>query len=614
MKKIVSFLLATTMLISCIGFTAFADETTTSTQTDSSEEIIDDLDDIIDETDGMTAVPNLSEEPVKIVEETQAPTETAIPTAIPTSMQQEDEDDFQTESTKTIALNTDVSGSLPTWDDIYYYKFTLSKPGKVTVNFKHDLISSTDCFWQLRLFEEDLVTQVGNGGWTWEVQGNIIDNSFPSVGLKAGTYYVSVYHHDSFYEQQRRHSDANYTIRVDYTQSAVWEKERNDGLESATVVKLNTKYYGTIHEYDDCDWYKFTLDSDGKVQIHFSHELVSSVDPYWKLFLFQWDGVSGAIDGTGGNMWYFVGNVLDDSTPAIGLKAGTYYILMTRYIPWRRDEKERDNRHSPAIYNFSVDYTKSSIWENESNGSLDSARKISTNQPYYGSICHYDDVDWYKVTIPDGNETLIVFNHPDIRSSDAYWIVSMFNEDGVTQVGSWEVLGNQNRDIDVQLSGTYYIKITRNISWYERENRYNTSTYNFQVKNVPCVPTSIRAQALSLSSIKISWKEVSGATGYQVWRSESANGTYSCIATLSGTSKTNSSLTAGKTYYYKVRAYKDQNGKRLYSGYTSVVYATPNLAAPTNVTAKAASPTTVNIGWTPASGTQYRIRLLFLNT
>lgn len=52
----------------------------------------------------------------------------------------------------------------------------------------------------------------------------------------------------------------------------------------------------------------------------------------------------------------------------------------------------------------------------------------------------------------------------------------------------------------------------------------------------------------------LTWKAVSGAEKYEVYRSTSQNGTYTRLWTGTGTKLTNSSAELGVTYYYKVRA------------------------------------------------------------
>lgn len=74
--------------------------------------------------------------------------------------------------------------------------------------------------------------------------------------------------------------------------------------------------------------------------------------------------------------------------------------------------------------------------------------------------------------------------------------------------------------------------------------------------------------------VAVSWKKVTGATGYQVQRAASKSGKYTTVKTTSAASYTNTGLTAKKTYYYKVRAYKTINGVKYYGKWSSVKSAT----------------------------------------
>lgn len=86
------------------------------------------------------------------------------------------------------------------------------------------------------------------------------------------------------------------------------------------------------------------------------------------------------------------------------------------------------------------------------------------------------------------------------------------------------------------------------------------------------------------STISLDWKAVNGAKGYVVYRATSKSGTYKKIATTSISFYKNSKLASGKTYYYKVRAYKKVNGKTKYSKYSYIDKATTKKAVPVKLT------------------------------
>jgi len=77
------------------------------------------------------------------------------------------------------------------------------------------------------------------------------------------------------------------------------------------------------------------------------------------------------------------------------------------------------------------------------------------------------------------------------------------------------------------------------------------------VKYITCDcarPVVSIGRSSSAGKPRLTWKAVSGASKYWVYRATSKNGTYKLIKTTTGTSYTNSSAVNGKTYYYKVKA------------------------------------------------------------
>ncbi|WP_144551888.1 S8 family serine peptidase [Bacillus sp. X1(2014)] len=117
---------------------------------------------------------------------------------------------------------------------------------------------------------------------------------------------------------------------------------------------------------------------------------------------------------------------------------------------------------------------------------------------------------------------------------------------------------------------TYYYKV---IAYTSVEGKKLVSPSSSIVSAKPALktPTSVKAAKASSTSIKVSWAKVSGASGYEVYRATSKSGSYTKVKSTTSSSYTNKKLTKGKTYYYKVRAYRTVNGSKVYSSYSSVV-------------------------------------------
>lgn len=71
-------------------------------------------------------------------------------------------------------------------------------------------------------------------------------------------------------------------------------------------------------------------------------------------------------------------------------------------------------------------------------------------------------------------------------------------------------------------------------------------------------------------SAKLSWKSVKKADGYQVYRAASQKGKYKLVKKTKGVSFVDKKAKSGKTYYYKVRAYKKTEAGTVYSAFSAV--------------------------------------------
>src|SRR5206468_1145754 len=79
------------------------------------------------------------------------------------------------------------------------------------------------------------------------------------------------------------------------------------------------------------------------------------------------------------------------------------------------------------------------------------------------------------------------------------------------------------------------------------------AAYTFVVTSAPA-PTGLTATPVSSSRINLSWDPVPAATSYRIYRSSSQAGPYALLTTSTNTSKANTGLTSGTTYYYTVQA------------------------------------------------------------
>ena len=123
-------------------------------------------------------------------------------------------------------------------------------------------------------------------------------------------------------------------------------------------------------------------------------------------------------------------------------------------------------------------------------------------------------------------------------------------------------------------TGTKYTFKVRAYGTVDGKKTYSGYTKTVSAKPAPAAPQKVAVKNSAKKTAKLSWKKVAGADGYEVYRSNAAKGKFKKIATSKSgksVSYTNKKLSKNKTYYYKVRAYKNVKGKKVYGEYSKVV-------------------------------------------
>ena len=169
--------------------------------------------------------------------------------------------------------------------------------------------------------------------------------------------------------------------------------------------------------------------------------------------------------------------------------------------------------------------------------------------------------------------------------------------------------------------GTYYIRVRGTgrgnplidgYSSYASLGAYTISATN--VSPPPAAPTGLTATATSSTAIRLDWTDNAGnETGYYIERWNGATSSWDQIATVgaNAVTYTDNSLSPSTSYTYNVGAYN--SGGTIWSG-GSVSATTQSAsvsppAAPTGLTASAASTTSILVGWADnaTNETGYRV-------
>jgi flagellar hook assembly protein FlgD len=138
--------------------------------------------------------------------------------------------------------------------------------------------------------------------------------------------------------------------------------------------------------------------------------------------------------------------------------------------------------------------------------------------------------------------------------------------------GTWQVIAT----LGANVTSYQNTVLTQNMTYYYRVRCKAGNTYSSYSNTANAItatlaaPTGLTAGVISSSSISLAWADNSAyESNYSVERSPDGSSSWTVIATLGAnvTTYTNTGLTVGTAYYYRVRAYDGTN----YSAYSSVV-------------------------------------------
>lgn len=422
----------------------------------------------------------------------------------------EDNDDYS--SADYVPVNSTIYGVCREYDSDWY-KFTLSSPAKVNVQFSFNR-ADADGDWDVYLYKYD-----GNGDYTKLAYKDVYvyDGSytFSSLGLPAGTYFVKVYGYYSACGRQ-------YSVTPKCTYVSNWETEFNDEYTSADPLSMGVIRYGVCREYDH-DWYKFVLNASSTVSVTFTHTKASA-DGDWDVYLYKYKG-----DGEYARVAYKDVYVSDGNYtfPTQGLSAGTYFVKVYGYY-------SACGRQYGVTVNYSVG--KPGKFRVSSRGS--NSLKLAWNKPAGAT--------GYQLQRKSGN---------------SYKALATVKSTSYT-----------HKSLTAGAGYTYRVRAYRTVGG---KNYYSGWVY-MTAYTKPATPNLTGLSATkSGHKIKATWKKVGGsASGYQIyWAKDKNFKKVVSKTTVSGqkkTSYTGKNFTKGKRYYVKVRAYKTVNGNKIYGAWSNV--------------------------------------------
>jgi hypothetical protein len=238
------------------------------------------------------------------------------------------------------------------------------------------------------------------------------------------------------------------------------EVESNNTLANATAMFLDRAYSGKLGSSKDIDYYMFTLDNPGDVQVVFSHESTKYESTSKSWYVRVLDAENNEYQSM-----YSTGSETEKSIN-LGLSEGTYYIRL-----------ESAWSYLDMDYNIQVDYNQGYYYEKEFNNTRALATNLEFNSNYIGRLGSSSDVDYYKFTLDSPGNIQADFSHDSTmkETTVSSWYVKILDSEN----NEYRSMSSSGSDLDKKMSiglpqGTYYIKILS-------ASEYLSKDYSLQV-------------------------------------------------------------------------------------------------------------------------------------
>ena len=241
--------------------------------------------------------------------------------------------------------------------------------------------------------------------------------------------------------------------------------------------------------------------------------------------------------------------------------------------------------------------------------------KLSPNTKYYIKVQAYKKSGRTTVKGPDSAtvDATTLLATPVLKASSA---------DSATIKLTWNKLSGASGYVLEKYDGKKWVavKTTTSTSFTVTKLKANT-TYQFRVKGyvksgsktiysaystvlkvstAPTKTSKVTATTAGSTTIKVTWKKVTGATSYRVYYSTN-NKSWKSV-TSKKTSVTLSKLSANKKYYIKVQALKKTAGITAAGSYSATVNATTRIAQVTGLKASKTTKNSITLTWKKVSG------------
>ena len=277
-------------------------------------------------------------------------------------------------SVPLISLNAETTNAIAGRGNRNTYRLLIPSAGRLSLMWQSGDKATSRTAYVVSLYRDTLA---GDAIIAYELQPSAARQQTKPMFMSAGVYYVTV---------EARIDDApEYHLTMLMDEEMHVELEPNDVPTNATPVELNSPYYGSLLTSGDIDFYTFTLDAIGAVNVTLGtpgNGSKATTHTY---------AVMNAASGAKLTTANAPGNVQLSATGNLYLAPGDYLVQVNKGGSWVNDE-----------YTLTVNVTHEGTMESELNNTPETANAVPLNEDIHASIGQEGDIDYYSFTL-DGD-------------------------------------------------------------------------------------------------------------------------------------------------------------------------------------------------------------------
>lgn len=276
-----------------------------------------------------------------------------------------------------------------------------------------------------------------------------------------GVYALRVYNGGS--------TTARSTLRVRIDEGGADPYENNDTWLTAAPVQTGQPISFQLSTTADRDWFRFVVPEANMTAV-----VTLTAGAQTKYYLYSGETLEekGSSDGWGYNSYYLKGGSLSTGNYAVFrykfTDPGVYYLCFcsdSSYV-------------SQELRTVTIDLLEATAEEN--NDTWKTATPIYENVPQHFDLSAYNDVDWFKIEVPESGGVLYIEQTRDSEYDD-WWDMYLYRAADFETAGDdagavADVISTRSDSVSITLrdlaAGTYYVKArsSHNTSYYHQED------------------------------------------------------------------------------------------------------------------------------------------------